>query len=97
MLAAEGGEGLHHRGTVQGCGNSEIVWAEAGHKACERRGQWQSRLLVVLLSRSGLLLLLLLCKASPQLHMVPGQQHNNQTNPKGKKGRMTHMRRAPSS
>ena len=86
MLAAEGGEGLRHRGTVQGCGNSEIVWAEAGRKACERRGQQRSRLLAVLLSRSGLLLLLLLCKASPQLHTVPGQQHDNQTNPKREKG-----------
>jgi len=96
MLAPKGGEGLRHRGTVQGCGNSEIVWAEAGCKACEQWGQWQSRLLVVLLSRSGLLLLLLLCKASPQLHMVPRQQHNNQTNPKGKKGRMTCTCQAPS-
>jgi len=89
MLATEGGEGLRRRGTVQGCSSSEIVWVETSHKACKQQGQWQSRLLVVLLSRSELLLLLLLCKASPQLHMVPGQQHDNQTNPKGEKDRMT--------
>jgi len=70
MFAAEG---LRRRGTAQGCGGGEVVWAEAGSKACERRGRRRSRLLVVLLSRSGLLLLLLLlllCKASPQLHTV---------------------------
>ena len=81
MFAAEGGEGLCRRGTAQGCGGGEIVWAEASRKACEGWGRRRSRLLVVLLSRVGLLLLLLLCKASPQLHAIPAQ-HDNQTDPK---------------
>ena len=73
MFATKGGgECLRRRGTAQGCGGSEVVWAEAGRKACERRGRRRSRLLVLLLSRGGLLLLLLVCKASPQLHTVPG-------------------------
>ena len=71
MFATEGGEGLCRRGIAQGGGGSEIVWAEAGSKTCERRGRRRSRLLVLLLSRWGLLLLLLLCKASPQLHTIP--------------------------
>lgn len=65
MFATEGGEGLRRRGTAQGWGGSEIVWAEAGRKACEWQGRRRSRLLVVLLSRGGLLR-----KASPQLHTI---------------------------
>jgi len=97
MFAAERGEGLRRRGTAQGCGGGEIVWAEAGRKACERRGRRRSRLLVLLLlSRVGLLLLLLQCKASPKLHAIPAQ-HDNQTDPKRENARMTRTRRASSS
>src|SRR5712672_421982 len=62
-----GGGGIAH-----GCCRREIVRTEVGRKACEWRGRGRSWLLV-LVGGSAMVLLLLLCHASPQLHAIPGQ------------------------
>ena len=39
MLSRAPMEGLRRRGTAQEQGGSEVVWAGAGRKACERWGR----------------------------------------------------------